>query len=494
MTLVEREALQKKLSDAANAADAADKTCNDLKVARAKCDDESKHAEMDTQIATADTICKERHEAVLALKPVIEAAVAEAQKQKERQSVLDLISGVSIQGAPAPQEPILVQTQTAQVKDWDAYGKAQMETVRDFLQAGCSKSVAGFDQAKRDMINGNSYDYVGSDSSPRLEKRIQPDGVAVLPKWFSRTIMDAQFQSKVIYSIDDAVHNPSMANNLVPEEYKATLLQLPMPPATVLPWVTRIPTNTGELTWPRLVQTDTNEFGGIVMRWITQLQEKPETEPRFAIDRIPCHELAGFTALHHKILIRSAISLEPLLASLYRAAIAIELENVIINGTGDATGQPMGVLNAVGVRTQARATAGQVGWEDCKHLKHKLQFYHKNGARYVLGDDVEEELEDELDGQSRPLFSATTASGPYDRIVGYPYHVSYNSPALGNAADVIFAVWKYYFLVVEEDVMIAKSDHFRFQENLRSIKVFMNVGGRPIQPRAFAYLEGVSAS
>lgn len=491
MTMAEMKKLQEEVLAAAKAADDAVKARDGYKVERAACEDEAKQAELDKQIETAEKMYQEKQKAVLDLEAKVDAAGAAREEEKRREAVLAKMSGIFGDAPQAQPNPSTQPKQDAEAKDWDAYGTAQMGALRLFIDAKCSKTAAGLDGEKCAMLEGNSYNYSGSESHKTLEKRTYGDDVAVLPRWFSGKILGDIF-SKTIYSIDDATNNPSLANNLVPQEFKNTLLQLPMPPATILPWVTRVPTNTGELTWPRLVQSDTSEFGGIVMRWITQLQEKPETEPVFAQDTIACQEVAGYTELHHKILIRSSIALEPLLASLFRAAIALELERVIIHG--DGTSQPLGVIHATGVHTHARAAAGAVGWADCKHLKHELQFYHRDGARFVIGDGVEEDLEDEVDGQNRPLFSATVSSGPYDRLSGYPYNISYNSPALGSDGDVIFGVWKYYFLVVEEDIMIAKSDHYKFRDNVRAVKVFMNVGGKPIQPRAFAYLAGVGGS
>lgn len=492
MTLTQMKELQAKVAAASQAAEDAAKARDTVKAERDACEDEAKQAELDAEIATAETMCKEAQDAVIALEAEVDEAVVGRDEQKRRESVLAKASGLFTQDTPAAAQPN-PQSMTPEVKDWDAHGAAQMETIRKFLEHNCSKSEAQLDGEQRKLIEGDSYNITGSSpANTKVEKRQYADSVAVLPKWFSRTILGAMFQSKTIYSIDDAANNPSLAHNLVPQEFRNTLLQLPMPPATVLPWVTRVPTNTGELTFPRLVQTDTAEPSTVAMTWIEETDDKPVTEPLFAQQTVRVHELAGYTELSHKILIRSAIALEPLLASLYRTAIALELERTILNGTG--TGQPLGVLQAAGVHQLARNAADTVGWEDCKELKHELQFYHRDGARFVIGDGAEEALENEQDTLGRPLFSATVSSGPYDRISGYPYNISYNSPTLGNNGDVIFGVWKYYYLVVEEDVMIAKSDHYRFQQNRRAIKVFMNVGGVPIQPRAFAFLVGVSGS
>ncbi|KKK47003.1 hypothetical protein LCGC14_3159580, partial [marine sediment metagenome] len=164
---------------------------------------------------------------------------------------------------------------------------------------------------------------------------------------------------------------------------------------------------------------------------------------------------------------------------------------VIFSGSG--VGQPLGIIGASGVRTVGRAGANAVTYADLVALKHLVLAEHRPGAQWFINDDVEEFLENTVDTDTRPLFSGNVATGPYERLVGYPYHVAGNSPTLGTDGDVMYGNPKHYYLVVEEEIVVAKSKHFKFQTNRTAFKVYMVVGGRPAGPRAFAYLTGVGS-
>jgi len=274
--------------------------------------------------------------------------------------------------------------------------------------------------------------------------------------------------------------------NLVPEEYIARLLELPTEPTHIMGLATVIPCRTGNVTLPRLVQTDSNEYGGMSFQVISEGASKPETQPEFEQIEIPTYEVAGYTEISIRMLSRSAIDLEALLARLYRAGVQSYLDNLFINGTG--TGEPLGIVNTTGIRTVARATANSVGYTDLVNLKHAVLPHHRSNARFMIHDDVELTLELETDAQDRPLFSATTADGPRDRLVGYPYLVSLRQPELGSDGDVIFGDFSEYAIASEEEVVVKRSEHYKFRENLMAFVVYCVMGGRLWQPRAMAIL------
>lgn len=279
--------------------------------------------------------------------------------------------------------------------------------------------------------------------------------------------------------------------NLVPEEYIARLLELPTEPTHILGMATVIPTDTGTVTLPRLVQTDANEYGGMSFEVISEGAEKPETEPEFEQIEITAYEIAGYTEISQRMLSRSAIDLEALLGRLYRSGVNDYLDSLFLTGTG--VGQPTGIVNTAGIRTVNRAAANDVDYDDLVELKHAVLPHHRDAARFFIHDDVELNLEKDKDSQNRPLFSASTAAGPYDRLVGYPYNVTLRQPAIGSDGDVIFGDVREYAIATEEEIVVKRSEHYKFRENLIAFVVYCVMGGRLWQPRAMAILEGVSS-
>jgi HK97 family phage major capsid protein len=259
---------------------------------------------------------------------------------------------------------------------------------------------------------------------------------------------------------------------------------------TALDRVTILRTNIGQVTFPRLVQTAANEYGGMSFSWRLEGATKPETEPTFDQVDIVCHELSGYTEVSDRLLSRSAIDIEALLRTLGTGALRLTLDNAIINGTG--VNQPLGIVNDPAIPTVARTTGGTVVYQDLVNLEHNIQEYHRGGAIWTMNDLIQRGFKLTLDGQGRPLFQASVANGTYDRFIGYPYDVSVNSPTIGNAGDIIFGNLRWYFLVMEEEVTIARSEHYCFRNNLTAFRMFLVVGGRAMGPRAITYLQGES--
>lgn len=275
--------------------------------------------------------------------------------------------------------------------------------------------------------------------------------------------------------------------NLVPEEYIERLLELPTEPDHIMGMATIVPTSTGTITLPRLVQTDSNEYGGMSFSIISEGAEAEETEPEFEQVEISTHEVAGYTELSNRMLARSVVDLNALLGRLYKAGVGDFLDGKFMSGSGSS--EPLGIVNTSGIRTVTRVAANQVCHTDLVKLKHAVLLHHRGGARFMINDDVEEYLELLEDEEGRPLFSETTASGPYDRLVNYPYSVTMRQPSLGSDGDAIFGNFAEYAIASEEEVVVKKSEHYKFRHARTAYLVYVCVGGQLWFPRAMSVLQ-----
>lgn len=351
-------------------------------------------------------------------------------------------------------------------------------------------------------VQGKALSDVGRDAlkpkSPRLQEG-EAGGSVVIPERLTNRIMGSSWMygmGKTIFSTATpagfpGVTNPSAAQNLVPQEWRNQMQMLPFESMTVLDLVTIVPSTTGTVTWPALVQTQANLFGGVAFQWLGEGAEKPETEPEFEQREIVCHELAGYTEVSERALSRSAIQLEAFLARLFRGAMRRTLDTVILTGSG--AGQPQGIAGTAGINLVTRTTANQVSDRDLVNLKHAVLPDHRPGASYQIHDQVEQFLELTVDTLGRPLFRASTANGPYDRLCGYPYVVGTNLNALGTSGDVIYGNLSHYILVMEEEITLARSEHAKFRENKIAFKVFAVIGGRLMEPLAFSILSDATS-
>lgn len=401
------------------------------------------------------------------LKGKIEAAQVQLERKRviaDARRNMAIVPIADVGGGPGPVLP-------AQAKDHAAIYQKKRELFRDYMGG---KTLVG---QEAELMR------------PRSENFKEGANGVVMPMHMSAKLFGKQYARALLDAKTMLSSNAGDAS-LIPQEYVQQILELPSEGTSLMNWVNIVPCQTGTLTIPRLIQTDANEFGGVSFSWINEGAEKPETEPDFQQIEIDTHELAGYTEISLRMLSRSVFDLEAYITNLYRAAMQDTITNVIISGSG--AGQPLGVINTTTIRTVARAAAGLVGYSDLVRLKHQLQSYHRGNAKWVADATAVERLELLVDTTARPIFRSTIADAQYDRMIGYPYLETERAPNVGNAGDIIFADWSWYWLVVEEEVVIKRSDHYRFRNNLAAFVAYAVIGGRPVEPRVFAILDDAS--
>jgi HK97 family phage major capsid protein len=319
--------------------------------------------------------------------------------------------------------------------------------------------------------------------------KIAPDGV-VLPERLSARILGpnaAQALGK-----DLPMSSATDTVQTVPQDFRALLQELPPEPTYILQRATVVPAPYGSVLWPILRQNDASEYGGVTGGWITEGSDKPDTEVTIDQLKISTYEYAAYTELTNRLLSRSAIQLEPLLTRLFRDKVMDALDTAFLVGSG--IGQPEGVVNNTSVRVVSRDKAGQVGYVDAVNLEHALRAYHRSKAIWTMQDQAVRSLKMEKDGFGRPLWLPATAGVAPATVLGYSYVDTHRLPALGSRGDVVFGDWSQYIVAMEEEVVVQRSEHYKFKNNVTAFRLSVVLGGKVAEPRAFAVLDNVVGS
>ena len=441
--------------------------------------DEQKYKDTDEALASLQEEFKE-----------LEIRVNQAEDNQRRKDVLDRLTNLKAPAAqPASGTDMGVPggKVSAQAKDH----VLEESTKRDAFYSWVRGREDNLSGQKRELVEIKSKSFTSVSSKNGSAVSIPSSLIHALCGPTIAQALGVPMGSKALLATANAITNPSLTNYLLNNQFIPTLQKLPYAEPVWLPKVSILPTSSGTATiLPALAQTDTStgtgEFGGVSFSWISETATKPSTEPTFDQISITAYELAGYTEVSQRALDRSEIALEAFLRQVFAAAFEYELDRVILNGSG--VGQPSGIIPFAGVRPVARQTALTVGHKDFVNLKHAVRSYHRGGARYVMNDSVEQANENTLDTTGRPIFQATVAAAPADRVIGFPKDVSYNCAALGSDGDLIYGNPAWYTLTVEEEFAVARSEHFRFRNDLVAYRVYGVVGGRPLMPRAFSIL------
>jgi HK97 family phage major capsid protein len=278
---------------------------------------------------------------------------------------------------------------------------------------------------------------------------------------------------------------------LIPQEYIAELLRMRVEDPHVLDRAQIVPTTTGTITWPKLIQTDADEYGSVSGQWISEAEEKPATEAKFEQQIITAYEYAAYTELSHSLISRSAIGMEALIGDLFRKKVMDAMDTAFLTGNGN--GKPTGILNTTGIREVARQTVGTVAYQDLVELEFALRSYHRSGAMYLCSDPALKTFKGTLDTTGRPLFTPSVAGSLPDRLNGYTYLGTHRLPQLGSEGDIVFVDLSEYIIPMEAEIVVKTSDDYKFQNNVRAFVVFVIVGGELVQPRAASELKDVTS-
>jgi HK97 family phage major capsid protein len=345
------------------------------------------------------------------------------------------------------------------------------------------------------LMSSNERDFLAPDDTAGFDKGA---GGASMPlslkvkmlgfKWalsvgHSHAEVSAAMKASTMVSTSDP-----LGGYTIPQDFRLPVLDLPPEPPSVTDRVTMVPAPTGEITMPKSVQTDENEFGGMTGQWINEAGLKPKTDTQFEQEQITAHEYAMHTQISHRLLSRSPIGMENWVTTKGRQVCINALDNAIISGDGN--GKPLGFLETSGIRQVARNTVSEINYEDLVNLKYGLRPNHRARGIFVVNDSILQALELKKDNDDRPLFTASTANGIYDRLVGYQYVSSTRMPDLGVEGDIAFIDLSEYYLAMEEDIVVKRSDDYAFVNNVATIAIFMVAGGKFLQPRVGAILTG----
>jgi HK97 family phage major capsid protein len=300
-------------------------------------------------------------------------------------------------------------------------------------------------------------------------------------------ILGKMAQRKSIGKALPLTSGTATANSLVWADYISELEKFD-PEETVL-WdrVRKIPTTHGEVILPAVDQdTNSDNYAGASFGWTAEGAAAPGQEPKFKQLDFPMYEAKAKTELANRLLRRSTINIEAFVTWLFSSVLANGAEQAVINGTG--VGQPTGIFKAGNFISIAR-TAGNnaVNYDDCVKVKYGVTPNLRKNGIWVVADALMALLMEIKDLQGRPIFLQSLRDGEPDTLLGRPIYAT-TRKTLGTAGDLSYGDPKRYIAPVEQETVIAKSEHQKFDQGVTVFLAFMAMGGNVSTNRGFAGL------
>lgn len=264
----------------------------------------------------------------------------------------------------------------------------------------------------------------------------------------------------------------------IPDEINPALRAVSANEAIFRPRATVIPAGDSpdaDLVLPCLNQgVGSNIYGGAVVDWIAEGEEKPETSFALKETRWSPKEVAAHVVVTDKLL-RNWRASSTLIENLLRGAL-LQAEDVAFL-TGNGLGRPLGILSSSALKKVNRAGADAVAYEDLSNMEAEL---HEDGeAIWVVSPRVIPQLRQMEDSAGHLIWQEDARSGSPSTLLGRSVVRNYRSPALGTLGDVVLLVPSYYVIKDGVGTTIAASEHVLFKHNKTIVKAFKTVDGGP---------------
>lgn len=280
---------------------------------------------------------------------------------------------------------------------------------------------------------------------------------------------------------------PASGGFLVPESFRAELLQLSLEASVVRPRARVVPMETSKVIYPYLDDTShaTNVFGGVQWYWTPESGTMTDVAATFGRMALEAWKLTAFANVPNELIADSALSFEAFIRQTFPQALSYGADVSFLSGSG--AGQPLGILTSanaarVSVTKEVGQEAASIKWDNIVKMYARMLPQSLSSAVWVVSPDTFPELARmslSVGTGGGPIWLNNGVSGPPASILGRPVVISEKVEALGTQGDINFIDFSYYLVGDRQAMTVSSSEHFRFQNGETSFKFVERLDGRP---------------
>ncbi len=280
---------------------------------------------------------------------------------------------------------------------------------------------------------------------------------------------------------------PASGGFLVPESFRAELLQLSLEASVVRPRARVVPMETSKVIYPYLDDTShaTNVFGGVQWYWTPESGTMTDVAATFGRMALEAWKLTAFANVPNELIADSALSFEAFIRQTFPQALSYGADVSFLSGSG--AGQPLGILTSanaarVSVAKEVGQEAASIKWDNIVKMYARMLPQSLGSAVWVVSPDTFPELARmslSVGTGGGPIWLNNGVSGPPASILGRPVVISEKVEALGTQGDINFIDFSYYLVGDRQAMTVSSSEHFRFQNGETSFKFVERLDGRP---------------
>lgn len=236
-------------------------------------------------------------------------------------------------------------------------------------------------------------------------------------------------------------------------------------------------------------------YGGIKGYWVDEASETTKSKPKFRKIELNLHKLMGICYATDELL-ADAAALEGFIRNAFPSEFAFLIDDAIIRGTG--AGQPLGILNAGCLVTQAKENgqdADTIVAENVIKMSSRIFASSYLNANWYINQMCLPQLYSMsiavgTGGQLVFTPPGGLSQSPYGMLLGRPVIPIEQASALGDVGDIILADMNGYILAQKGGVQTDVSIHVEFLTDQQVFRFILRIDGQPVRASALTPYKG----
>jgi len=257
--------------------------------------------------------------------------------------------------------------------------------------------------------------------------------------------------------------------------------------------------NSNNIKIPGLDETSRvagSRYGGVQSYWLAEAAENTASKPKFRQVELNLKKSVVLIFTTDELL-QDSLVLENVIRTTAASELAFSLDDAIINGTG--AGQPLGILNAGCLVSQAKETgqkAATVILENVLGMWSRMIGSSRGNAVWLINQNIEPQLYTmslAVGTGGAPVFlpGGAVSGQPYMTLLGRPVIPCEHCATLGTAGDIILADFANGYILAEKGGIASDvSIHVRFVYDESVFRFVMRIDGQPMLASAVTPYKG----
>ena len=309
-----------------------------------------------------------------------------------------------------------------------------------------------------------------------------------LSEWLSKTLR-GDVERKDFGEASGAV-----GGYMVPDQFIAQVLEIPMEQAVVRPRATVIPMGSDTAVIPAINADShaTNFYGGILGYWLAEANAITPSAWTAKEVKLGVNTLAGVGKVSKQLLADSPLAMESIIVKAFGNVIRFMEDEAFISG--NAANKPQGIIGSACESVVARNTAAHIKLADPLAMLAAFLGSEDN-AVWVANRTCLPDLYGMVDAGNNSVFIANQAGPkPSSTLFGIPVVWSENASALGTKGDLMLCDWSYYLIGDRQQIVVDWADQLYFLNIQDAVRLYERVDGKPWLDSAYTPRRGTARS